>query len=188
MTYILLFLEFFKIGLFAIGGGFATLPFLYNLADKYTWFDRGMLVDMIAISQSTPGPIGINMATYAGFNAAGISGGLVSSIALILPSLIIIIIIAKFLNKFSESPYIKWIFYSLRPAVTALIAVAGVEVVKTSVITYDKFASTHKLLDIINIKSAILLVILLYITTKFKKHPIFIIALAAVIGIIFKLQ
>ena len=76
MTYLILFLEFFKIGLFAVGGGLATLPFLSELAGKYPWFDESMLGNMIAVSQSTPGPIGINMATYAGFNAGGVLGGL----------------------------------------------------------------------------------------------------------------
>ena len=103
MTYVILFFEFFKIGLFAVGGGLATLPFLYELAGKYTWFDEAMLGNMIAVSQSTPGPIGINMATYAGFNAAGILGGILATVGLVTPSVIIIIIVAHVLNKFKES-------------------------------------------------------------------------------------
>ena len=95
MTYLILFLEFFKIGLFAVGGGLATLPFLSELAGKYPWFDESMLGNMIAVSQSTPGPIGINMATYAGFNAGGVLGGLVATIGIVTPSVIIILIVKK---------------------------------------------------------------------------------------------
>ena len=110
---VLLFIEFFKTGLFAIGGGLATLPFLYDLSDKYDWFDRGMLANMIAISESTPGPIGVNMSTYAGFNAEGVVGGIVATVALVMPSLIIIIIVAKFLGKFNDNKYkiYNFIFY-----------------------------------------------------------------------------
>ena len=115
--YILLFLEFFKTGLFSIGGGLATLPFLYDIADKYPWFDRAVLADMIAVSESTPGPIGINMATYVGYETGGILGGILATVALVLPSVIIIIIIAKFLNKFNENKIVKSAFYGLRPAV-----------------------------------------------------------------------
>ena len=103
MIYITLFLEFFKVGLFTIGGGLASLPFLYELAEKYTWINNSMIADMIAISQSTPGPIGINMATYSGFKAGGILGGIVATFGTVLPSFIIIIIIANFLNKFKSS-------------------------------------------------------------------------------------
>ena len=102
MIYLILFLEFFKVGLFTIGGGLASLPFLYELAEKYTWITKPMIADMIAISQSTPGPIGINMATYVGFKSGGILGGIIATFAIVLPSFITIIIIANFLNKFKN--------------------------------------------------------------------------------------
>lgn len=184
--YILLFLEFFKTGLFSIGGGLATLPFLYEMADKYPWFDRAMLADMIAVSESTPGPIGINMATYVGYETGGIFGGILATVALVLPSIIIIIIIAKFLNKFNENKMVKSAFYGLRPAVTALIATAGFEVLKISIFTFEKFAQSYNIVDIINIKSTVLFAGLFYITQRFKTHPLTIIATAAVVGIIFK--
>lgn len=186
MTYILLFIEFFNTGLFSVGGGLATLPFLYSMADKYPWFDRDILADMIAISESTPGPIGVNMATYAGFQAEGILGGIIATIALVLPSLIVIIIVAKFLNKFSENKYVKGAFYGIRPAVTAMIAVAGFQVFKISVLTLDKYQLTHNVLDIINIKSTVLFCLLIYGTNKFKLHPLVTIGAAALAGIIFK--
>lgn len=184
--YILLFLEFFKTGLFSIGGGLATLPFLYEMADKYPWFDRASLADMIAVSESTPGPIGINMATYVGYETGGILGGILATIALVLPSVIIIIIIAKFLNKFNENKMVKSAFYGLRPAVTALIATAGFEVLKISIFTFEKFAQSNNIVDIINIKSTVLFAGLFFIIKKFKTHPLGVIALAAGVGIVFK--
>ena len=92
---LLLYLEFFKVGLFAVGGGLATLPFLYDLADKYAWLTNSMIGDMIAISESTPGPMGVNMATYVGFQNSGIIGCFISTLGLITPSIIVIIIVSN---------------------------------------------------------------------------------------------
>lgn len=194
MVYLLLFYEFFKTGLFAIGGGLATLPFLYNIADKYAWFDRGILSDMIAISESTPGPIGVNMATYAGYHvgfgqggvAGGILGSLIATTALVMPSVIIIIIVYKFLAKFNDSKLVQNAFYGLRPAVTALIAVAGFQVLKESVLTLDIFANTSAILDIIDLKATILFAVLFLLIHKLKGHPVFYIAGSAVVGIALK--
>ena len=183
MIYFTLFFEFFKTGLFAIGGGLATLPFLYEIAEKYPWFTKDMLSDMLAVSESTPGPIGVNMATYAGFSAAGILGGIAATLGLILPSVIIIIFVAKALDKFSQNKYVTTAFYGLRPAVCALIAVAAVEVFKTSLLNLDLFAKTKNFLNLINWEHLILFVILFLVNKKFKLHPIFIILLSAVCGI-----
>lgn len=187
ITYIQLFLEFFKTGLFAVGGGLATLPFLSEMANKYTWFDKKMLADMIAVSESTPGPIGINMATYAGFHAGGVLGAIIATIGLVLPSFIIIIIIAHFLKQFRENKYVNAIFYGLRPAVTALIAVAGFEIVKISILTLNKFESTKNIINIFNYKALILSIIIFILTKKVKKHPALFIAIGAIYGILLKL-
>lgn len=184
MTYLILFLEFFKIGLFAVGGGLATLPFLYELAGKYPWFDEAMLGNMIAVSQSTPGPIGINMATYAGFNAGGILGGLIATIGLVTPSVIIILLVAHVLKKFKESKSVQAVFYALRPAVTGLIAVAGFGVFKISVLTLDRFHETQLWSDFVNLKAAILFVVLYFVTNKINKHPIIFIIFGALVGIV----
>lgn len=196
MIFLLLFYEFFKAGLFAIGGGLATLPFLYDIADKYTWFDEGMLSDMIAISESTPGPIGINMATYAGFNAGvalagvpgGILGALCATIGLITPSIIIILIVAQFLKRFKESKLVQDVFYTLRPAVTGLIACACFSTMSGSLFFPEAFASFSGPADLLNMFSlpAILLfVVLLVGILKLKKlHPVVFIAIAAVVGIV----
>lgn len=185
MIYLSLILEFFKIGLFSVGGGLATLPFLIELTYRYDWFDQSMLVDMLAVSESTPGPMGINIATYAGFHTAGILGGILATLGLIAPSLIIIILIAKFLDKFKENTYVKAIFDGLRPAVVGLIGVAGFEVLKISLLNIDLYNATNNIFDIFNIKSIILFFILFYAINKFEKHPVVYIGIAAIIGVIF---
>lgn len=194
MTYLLLFLEFFKAGLFAIGGGLATLPFLYDMAATYPWFDEAILSDMIAISESTPGPIGVNMATYAGFNAClaeygivgAILGAVVATSALVLPSIIVIIIVAKFLEKFKEAKLVKQGFYGLRPAVCAMIAAAGWQVLQISIFNAEAYAATQNILDFFDWKAIILFAILLVLTNikKLKLHPIVYIAASAVVGIV----
>ncbi len=107
MIFLQLFWEFFKTGLFSIGGGLATLPFLKAISLKYPWFTPNDLLDMIAVSESTPGPIGVTTATYAGFRAAGIPGAITATVSLILPSVIIIILVSRVLNKFRNSPLVK---------------------------------------------------------------------------------
>ena len=177
MIYFLLFIEFFKIGLFSIGGGLATLPFLYELADKYHWIDSPMISNMIAVSESTPGPIGINMATYCGFKVSGILGGIIASLALVMPAFFIIILIFKFLNKFNENFYIKSMLYGIKPAVIALIIIPCITLMKNSFL-FNNY---------INIKSLIVFFILFILIKKFKKHPIFYIILGGILGLLLKL-
>ena len=188
MIFLTLFLEFFKTGLFAVGGGLATLPFLYNLADIYPWFDKATLIDMIAVSESTPGPIGVNMATYAGFSAgtmegnllSGILGGIIATLGLVLPSLIIILIVSVFLNKFKENKLIDFAFFGLRPAVCGLIAAATFEIIKVTLINLN-FGSN--ILNFFKIKEIIMFVIIFILMKKFKKlHPVFFIISAGIIG------
>lgn len=187
MTYLLLFYEFFKIGLFAVGGGLATLPFLYNLAQRYPWFEASMLPDMIAVSESTPGPIGVNMATYAGFEAGGVLGSIIATLGLVCPSVIIILIIASFLNRFNDNPYVQSAFFGLRPAVTALIAIAGFEVLKNTLFNFNAYQRTRQFISFFNIKAVILFIIFYYATAKLKLHPIIFIVCGALIGILLEL-
>ncbi|MBQ1235289.1 MAG: chromate transporter [Oscillospiraceae bacterium] len=188
MIYLQLFLEFFKTGLFAVGGGLATLPFLSQMADKTGWFTQGNLADMIAISESTPGPIGVNMATYAGFITAGIPGAIVATLGLITPSIIIILIIAGFLKQVRENKYVDAVFYALRAASTAFIAAAGLNVVKIALLNIPAFEASGAWLDLFNIKGLILAAIVLFFT-RFKKtkglHPIVWIGVSAVVGVVF---
>ena len=128
MILLQLFIEFFKIGLFAVGGGMATIPFLQELSQRTGWFSERFITDMIAISESTPGPIGINMATYVGFNLSGVAGGIVATLGTIIPAIVIITLVSKSLEKFSGNKYVDYMFYGLRPAVTGPIAAAGFDV------------------------------------------------------------
>ena len=125
MLYVRLFWEFFKTGLFAVGGGLATLPFLQDMAERTGWFTHAQLADMLAVSESTPGPIGVNMATYVGFTTGGVPGALVATLGLVTPSVIVILIVAAFLKAFRDSKWVSGAFYGLRPASTALVAAAG---------------------------------------------------------------
>ena len=172
MIYVLLFWEFFKIGLTAIGGGMVTIPFLLDLADKYDWYTKSELMDMIAISESTPGPIGVNMATYVGYNTAGIWGGIVATFGLVLPSLVVIILIAKYLFAKEEGGFLRQALFGIRPAVLALILFAGWELAR---------------LSLINWQSVLIAIVAFGLIRWLKWHPIVYICLAAVIGIVFEL-
>ena len=189
MIYLQLFFEFFKTGLFSVGGGMATLPFLYDMAEKTNWFTSGQLADMIAVSESTPGPIGVNMATYVGFTTAGFWGGLIATLALVTPSVIIIVIISYFLKAFRENKYVDAAFYGLRPASTGLIAAAGMTVVTITLLQMDLFKNSGSIMDLFNWKSLILAVIIYILSNNIKQtkklHPVFFIVGSAIIGILF---
>ncbi|MCR5785485.1 MAG: chromate transporter [Eubacterium sp.] len=186
-VYLILLYEFFKTGLFSVGGGLATLPFLYEMAGKYSWFSTDTLADMLAVSESTPGPIGINMATYAGIKAAGIGGGIVATLALICPSIIVICIIAKMLDKFKDSKMVNAVMGIIRPAATGLIAAAGIRLFEIAVGGSEKYLETGLWYDWLDIKSFVFLCIITFAVIKWKKHPALYIAVMAVVGIVFKL-
>ena len=189
MIYLQLFYEFFKTGLFAIGGGLATLPFLNDLAVKTGWYTHAQLADMIAISESTPGPIGINTATYVGYTAGGVLGSFAATLGLVAPSIIIIIIIARILASFKDSKIVKAAFYGLRPASTGLIAAAGWSVVLISLIHIDLYKQTNEIASLFDMKAVILAVILYIFTQVVKKtkglHPVVFLAASALAGILF---
>ena len=194
MIYLRLYLEFFKIGLFAIGGGLATLPFIKQLAGKYGWITQSQILDMIAISESTPGPIGINAATFTGNIAAGVPGGVIATAGVVTPSVIIILLVAHYFTKFSEARIVKSAFTGLRPAVTGLIAAVGFEVAKITLFNIDKYKAMSKALSImeieifsiLNVKAVILFSIIMFLINKYEKHPIIYLAGSAIVGIIFK--
>lgn len=190
MIYLQLFYEFFKTGLFAVGGGMATLPFLSAIAEKTGWFTQGMLADMIAVSESTPGPIGVNMATYVGFTTAGVPGAVVATLGLITPSVIIILIIARFLKAFRDNKYVDAAFYGLRPCSVALIAAAGMSVVAMAMLNVDLFRATGDVLSLFRWDCIVLAVVLLAGTRWVPKvkdlHPIWFILGSAVVGVVFR--
>lgn len=179
MIYLLLILEFFIIGTFSVGGGLATLPYLYSLADRYPWFDKATLIDMIAISESTPGPIGINMATFAGFKAGGIPGGILASLSIIVTGTIFMLIISNFLDKFKDHVLLKKIFYGIRPMVAALIAYAGYEMFNITILQGTAFKLNFVALGIFAVASLVL--------WKTKISPILLILAAAILGMIIPL-
>lgn len=184
MIYLILAYEFFKIGLFSIGGGMATLPFLMDLTGKYDWFTISELTNMVAISESTPGPVGINMATYAGYNAAGVPGAIVATLALTAPAWIIIILIAKFLENFNENRNVKAAFYGIRPAVAALIGYAVWELLKIALIS----AADGKIqVNLVNAAVCVVVFALLQIKKLGKLHPLVWIAAGACVGIVLKI-
>ena len=189
MILLRLFYEFFKTGLFAVGGGMATLPFLYDISTRTGWFTHAMLADMVAVSESTPGPIGVNMATYVGYVTAGIPGALTATLGLVTPSVIIILLIARALKAFRENPTVEAGFYGLRPCSVGLIAAAGFLVVKLTLFRTEAYAQSGNLMDLFHFKAIILAAVLLVCTRYIKKlkglHPIVFILCSAVIGIVF---
>lgn len=185
MTILRLIVEFFKTGLFAVGGGLATLPFLYEMGENTGWFTNQDVLNLLAVSESTPGPIGINMSTYVGFLTAGIPGAIIASLALTAPCIIVILLVIKVLDKFKDSPLVEGIFKSLRPASIGLITAAFLGVAQESLLQLDQFAGLGSILSIFNWKAIALAVVLWFVMKKWKTHPIAYIALAAVAGIVF---
>ena len=183
MIYIRLFFEFCKVGLFAVGGGLATIPFLSDLGSRTGWFSPGQLADMIAVSESTPGPIGVNMATYAGYTAAGVPGGIIATLGLVFPSLIIILIIAGFLNRFRESRIVDAVFYGLRAASTALISAALLQVARIALMDHTMDNGMTQLFYWPAIILAAVVFVCFSYTPLKKIHPIFFIAVSAAAGI-----
>lgn len=179
-----LFYEFFKIGLFTYGGGLAMLPLLQEIALAHNWFTEQQFADMIAISQSTPGPIAINMATFVGYNTAGTIGAIFASIGVILPGFIIILIVSKFLSHFNEKPVVKAIFVGLRAAVIGLILTAIVNVAKVSIVDMDQYKVTGELLSLLDVRSLVFFAVSLFAVFRYQKHPIYYIVTAGIIGII----
>ena len=190
MIYLQLFWEFFKTGLFAVGGGMATLPFLYDISNKTGWFTHAQLADMVAVSESTPGPIGVNMASYVGFVTGGVGGAVVATLGLIAPSILIVLIIAAFLKAFRDSKYVDGAFYGLRPASTALIASALVTVAKVAFFSSQNFGDLTAVLHGVEWKAVVLAAVLLlptrYVPRAKSWHPIVFIGLSAAVGVIFR--
>ena len=194
MIYLQLFWEFLKIGLFAVGGGMATLPFLQDLAESTGWYSQALITDMIAISESTPGPIGINMATYVGYTVGGIPGAVIATVGEITPSIIVILLVAMLLKSFKDNRYVNMAFYGLRPASTGLIGAACITVIFTVLLrigtTGSGLLNVFSVNGAVNVKGLLLAAVLLVLTNNVKKvkdlHPVMFIAGSAVVGVIFR--
>lgn len=168
MIYLQLAFEFLKIGLFSFGGGYATIPFLFHISEEFGWYTLDELTQMTAVASITPGPVGINVATYAGLKTAGILGALIATISEMLPSLILVIIVAKLLKKFSDNFFVKSIITTLKPISCALLASVAIGLLKP---------------EINDVKAMILLAILLLLSWKSKKDPLFYILISALVGV-----
>ena len=190
MILLCLFWEFFKTGLFAVGGGMATIPFLSEMAARTGWFTQSMLADMIAVGESTPGPIGVNTATYVGYTVAGVAGGIIATLGLVLPSFLIILIVAAFLKAFRTNKYVDRVFYGIRPASIGMIAAACVTVMRLCLVDVTTFASSRRVLDLFNWKGLALFAVIWVLTNLVKRtkklHPVVFIAASAVLGIVFR--
>ena len=199
MTLLKLFFEFCRVGLFSVGGGLATIPFLTDLGGRTGWFNDQQLADMIAISESTPGPMGVNMATYVGFttggqlgSAAAILGGVVATLGLIFPSVVVILVIAGFLRKFRQSKAVDGMFYGLRAASVALITAALLQVAKIALMFHETLVPEYGVIKTdVFYWPAIILAVVIFVLVKFspakKLHPICFIGLAALAGVIFQM-
>ncbi len=179
---ILLIIEFFKIGLLAVGGGLATIPFLQQLSNTYGWFTLEDLSIMIAISESTPGPIGVNMATYVGVHTYGIFGGIVATLSLVAPSLILVCLAAKGLERWKENRYVQSAFYGLKPTTLALIAIASISVIQMALLNQEKMG-----VESLNYLALGVFAALFGLQYKLKMHPILLIVISGVIGFVLKL-
>ena len=183
--FVLLLLEFLKTGLFAVGGGLATIPFLQSMAENHPhWFTSTELANMIAVAESTPGPVGINMATFAGYRSAGIPGAVCATLAIVFPSYVIIGIISKMLKKFSSSKYVVGSFSGIRPAVPGLICAAVIPLLRASVLD----ASAANLLQAVRVDALLVFAGVFAAFSVFKKaHPLVFIAAAAVVGVLLEM-
>lgn len=164
-----LFLQFFHVGVFSFGGGYATLPFLYDIADKFHWYSVKQLTDMLAISSITPGPVGVNVATFAGFTTSGILGSLVATTAIILPSYIIVTIVFKVIDKFRTNRNVKGAIRGLKPAGCALLSAVGIKLLFTS--------NLHLL-------GTLILLGYLILSVKKKQDPLFYLGISAILGLL----
>ena len=196
MIYLQLFYEFFKTGLFAIGGGLATLPFLSDMSERTGWFTQSQLADMLAVSESTPGPVGVNMATYVGFETAGVLGAVIATLGLVFPSIVIILIIAGFLKAFRNNKFVDAAFYGLRPASSGLIGAACAGVVLQVLLRVTSTAIPDSLFMRFSwdgtvswmglALAAVLLVLTNWVKFTKKWHPIVFIGLSAAVGVVFR--
>ena len=198
MILLRLYWEFFKTGLFAVGGGMATLPFLQDIGESTGWYTYADLMNMLAVSESTPGPIGINMATYVGFTIAGVPGAVIATIGEVTPSIIVILIVAALLKSFRENKYVNNGFYGLRPASTGLIGAAGITIILEVLTNIQSLGSGDGILNHFALESgagllnwpalalaAVLLVLTNWVKPTRDLHPIIFIVISAVVGVVF---
>lgn len=187
MNYLRLFWEFIKTGLFSVGGGLATLPFLSQMGNTYGWFTQEDLANMLAVSESTPGPIGVNMATYVGVTTGGILGGLIATFSLVLPSYLVILAVEKVMERFKDNCYVQGAMKTLRPASVGMVSAAVLGVLQSVLLDMDAVAALQWN-NMVLLPSLVMFLLLLVFYLKFNKlHPVVILGIGAVAGIVLKL-
>ena len=187
MKILQLLIEFFKTGLFSVGGGLATLPFLSRMGEKYGWFTQQELANMLAVSESTPGPIGVNMATYVGNTVSGVVGGLATTFALVLPSYLVILLVFRVMKRFHDNCYVQGAMQTLRPASVGMVGAAVLNVLISVLLRKDAVAALAWS-QMVVVPNLMLFALLFAFYLKFNKlHPIVLLVLGAAAGIIFKL-
>lgn len=172
MIYLLVFLEFLKIGTFAIGGGLVTVPFVFELGDKYAWFAKQEIVDAWAILQSIPGAMGVNLAAYTGYITAGVGGSFAAGIGIVVTPIFIIMWLAKYVKKYYEHPKFQAVLAGVRPMVIAAILLATIEVFRIAVTDVWTF---------------VLCAVFFCAMMLYRRSPIFYIIIGAVVGVVFGL-
>ncbi len=180
-----LFWLFFYIGLFTIGGGLVAITLMYQPLVGAGLISSALFYNMVAISESTPGPIGINMATYIGYELFGPAGGVITTAGTVLPSLIVIIIIAKYFARMQANALVQAAFTGLRPAVTGMIAVAAAQVMQITLVNIPAFIETKDALRLVNVKNCVFYALSLTVLLKMRLHPVFVILAGAVFGVLF---
>ena len=187
---LLLFVEFFKTGLFAVGGGLATVPFIRDMGATYGWITEFELANIIAIAESTPGPIGVNTATYVGYLVCGIPGAILATLGLVTPSVIIIILVAKAIRKYSDSYLVRSLFRALRPAAIGLITAAGFSLLLTSLgvsANFTRFAFSANWYSLLKLGIYGVFTFFAFWKRTAKIHPLFFILAGGAIGAILSL-
>lgn len=180
-----IYFEFFKVGLFTFGGGLASIPFLYDISDRLGWYTNEQLADVIAIAGSCPGVLGTNMCSYLGYLIDGPLGALITSLGFMTPSVIIVLIVSRFISKFRENKIVNAAFYGLRAASVGLIASALLSVIKISILNLEAFKASGSLLQIVSLPNLALAVVAFFVMKKWNPHPVFALGGCAVVGIIF---
>lgn len=187
MIILALFLSFFKIGLFSFGGGLATIPFIQALGESTGWFSVEDVMNMIAISEATPGPLGINMATYVGYLTSSYIGAIISALGLVIPSIIVIVCVCKLLEQIRENSVVKRVFYGLRASSVGLIFLAFFETFKITSLDVEKYNGILSVFEMINVFPLLLSIFIFILIRKFKLHPTCYLLFAAIVGMLFKL-
>jgi chromate transporter len=186
MEYLRLFLSFFKIGLFSFGGGYAMIPLMQTENEMYNWISSSDLIDMIAIAEMTPGPVAVNSATFIGYNTGGILGGIIATIGVAFPSVLLILIIANVFFKFNKHPLKTLAFYGIRPVVAGLIISAALVVAETAFLKSGVSINeiTTNTFQAISLQNVFIFLLSLFLLIKTKINPILIIVISGTLGLL----